>query len=282
LPNAFVTAIFAGLMGFSYDAQRQEGRVGFHPGNSHHSLTVYVFQIDSGGSCSPIGDPIRTVRREITLQARPASTVPVKYYQFPGPFNRFDGDPYDFRWLPDLDGEDFYPESYAKHGHFTRFLRVKNATFYTRMRTNSTFNLVTQPDNVTPNRLIRHFGHVARYMAAAMPLPTGAQDVALQIDSQPAIPLPASSNVRYQILFENECDNCVNPSGDILIGTDETKRNDFHYARKALMMPGARLNIGLKLREEHAPDDPDFCMGAHRVTDPAPCMGAGYGGGNGP
>ncbi|HSS22241.1 MAG TPA: hypothetical protein VLL54_19375 [Pyrinomonadaceae bacterium] len=287
-PDAFVTAIFAGLMGFTYDPQSPgQGKVGFH-GHEDHNLIVKIYRIE-GGVCTLNPQQPQATNKKITLGVMPTSNQPVNYYEYnPGvPLDRFAGDAYDFRWLPDLDGPDFYPDNYDAHSdHFKRWLYVKNATFYTRMRTNSKFNLVTQDSDLTkPNALIKPFGYVARYMAAAIELPADGEYVALKVDSNPAIELRPAPGVKYQIVFSNECGICPPPSQAELEGNDERLRSDFHYARKVLKLPGSRVKIALKLDGLPASSSPqDFCrIGiVIRNTDAAPCMGAGYGGGDNP
>lgn len=296
-PDAFVTAIFAGLMAFSYDSRPAGvgGVVGFHAGHSNnHDLKVKIYNYPACTLYKEV--EIKPSTKTISLQVMPTSTRPVDYYQYPTEiFDRFSGssDPNwlrDFRWLPDLDGPDFYPDRYPKHNdHFKRWLNIKNATFYTRMRTNTKFNLVTQVDDLTkPNQLIKPYGYVARYMAAAMPLPAGGQYVALQVDNLPPIPLDpgADGKKQYQIVFVNECKskNCKPELGD-LDGNDERLRSDLHFARKAMKLPNGRVRIALKRTPGEVPaDKPNFCDDdlSGRNTDAAPCMGAGYGGGNGP
>lgn len=146
------------------------------------------------------------------------------------------------------------------------------------MRTNSTFNLVTQPNDPTaPNAIIEHFGYVARFMAAAMQVEKEGQYVELRVDNQAPIILRPDGQVNYQVVFSNECTACSSP---ILDSRDETKRNDFHFARKILRLPIGRLRIGLKIDSQVDPGDPDFCPSlVARATDESPCMGGGYGGG---
>jgi hypothetical protein len=286
--DAFVTAIFGGLMGFTYqpDARGGDGKVGIHGHSNMHSLVAKIYRYPG---CTPHSEQpnILPSTKNITLQVMPVSNEPVAYYEHnPNQlFDRYSGDPDDFRWLPELDGADFYPENYDKHNdHFKKWLHIRNATFYTRMKTNSKFNLVTQESDLSkPNRLIKPYGFLARYMAAAIPLPAGGQYVSLQVDSQRPIRLDPDGGAKYQIVFLNECSACAPPSAGDLSGNDETRRGDFHFARKAVKVPGGRVKIALKLEENVTPSRPNFCSElVIRNTDAAPCMGAGYGGGNGP
>ncbi|HKP47517.1 MAG TPA: hypothetical protein VJT50_13035 [Pyrinomonadaceae bacterium] len=276
-PHAFVTVIFSGLMGFAYESGDDTGIVGFHRGNGDHKLIVKVYRY-------PCGDPLKEVdvnnEDEMTLAVVPESNRRVAYFENDpfDQFNRLTGDPNDFRWLPDLDSRDFYEEGYDidKNKYHNR-LRVKNATFYTRLRTNSTFDLVT-PDG----QIIRSFGHVARYMAAAIERHLFDKRVLLTIGRM-EIPLEPGGGAKYQVLFSNECDSCEpHPVGD-LTNKDETKRNDFHFARDVMNIPSDHVKIGLKINQPlRATDPPDICglpmrVRDNRSSDEAPCMGAGYG-----
>ena len=77
--------------------------------------------------------------------------------------------------------------------------------------------------------------------------------------------------------FFSRCDESVckpEPCHD----SDETKRNDFYFMRKVLDLPGGLPKYSFALAE--AADKPaPFPATCHRLTDEAPCAGAGYGGG---
>jgi len=47
----------------------------------------------------------------------------------------------DFRWLPDLDSSDFYPENYQKFAKYPIKLNVTDGTFYARVHTLATFKV---------------------------------------------------------------------------------------------------------------------------------------------
>lgn len=206
----------------------------------------------------------------------PNSNQPVAYFeQDPDrQFNRTNDHPYDFRWLPDFDSCDFYPESPERHqDHYHTWMHVKNGTFYTRMLTNSTFNLVDGA-----NGFLQHFGRVPRLMATAIKQ-SGGQFVSLQIGTQTPVPLEKNGNAKYQIVVSNECEeSCLvhDPHS-----SNEIMRNDFHFARKVLRLPSNRVEKGLKIWERRGPSDITNVCGSHQLhidaSDEAPCMGAGYG-----
>jgi hypothetical protein len=272
--NAPVTAVFHGLMGFAYDG-KDIGKVGFH-GHGGHQLVIGVYRT---GDCA---NPIKTFTgaKEIELKVMPEAGQRVDYFeQNPNKdFNRFTGHANDFRWLPDLDSGDFYPKGYDKHPeHFSAWLQVQNATFYTLVSTNSTFKLQKR---LAKDRL---FGHVARVMAAAVNL-TSEQNVLLIVDGKP-LDIKPSGNETYQIVFNNECKHCRKPN---LCSTHEEDWNDFHYSREVLKLPIWERKVRLRLDEKHAGTTLNICglrsaislnsdCQTNEATDEAPCMGAGYG-----
>jgi hypothetical protein len=273
-------------MGFSYDSGYDIGKVGFH-GHSGHSLSVQIYSYPDCVLLPSAKQPkVKAGSKLIKLKV-PQSTKHVDYFERDAsqPFDRMNGDPNDFRWLPDLDGDDFYPQGYDKNGdHFKTWLQVSNATFYTRVVTSSTFDLVDSSENV-----IKFYGHIAHVMAAATDLSAGGNSVSLQVDDDDPIVLTPDGNVKYQIVFRNECYSCPEPD---TCSSDETKRNDFHFARKVLKVPILKKKIGLKIRDRReASTVTDVCgvpelvnrtvaadpCHRNRNTDEAPCMGAGYG-----
>jgi hypothetical protein len=272
----FATVIFSGLMGFVYDPdpRHREGRVGFHRGDGHHKLSLRVFR---NPGCVPIYNANVSGAKKIVIEVLPSSTQPVAYFeQNPDqPFTRTNDHPADFRWLPDLDGCDFYPESPDRHpDQFYSWLHVKNGTFYTRTLSNSTFNLVDGAGG-----FLQHFGRVPRFIATAIKQ-SGIQFVSLQIDNQIPFPLVKNGNVTYQIVVSNECDGSCHPHDPN--GPIESMWNDFHFARKVLILPPNRVEKGLKIwQKSDIPSDiTDICdynKLSIRNTDEAPCMGAGYG-----
>src|SRR5205814_4416254 len=130
--------------------------------------------------------------------------------------------------LPDLDGSYFYPENYGKNKVAGPLLKVFNGTFYTRVRSNSTFMIVDRDDY---NVEYQPYGHIAMEMGTAIEA-NGADVVQLTVNGTPLNnPLKASSGKKYQIVFSSHCMSgaCNSP---VVNDPDETKRNDFHFNRK--------------------------------------------------
>jgi hypothetical protein len=274
--NAFVTVIFWGLAGFCYNTQHGPApvcEVGFHPGNGHHSLAVRIYQVNAAG-CSVESSPTTRIET-MSLKIIGASGRPPEFYQTTdNPFDRYKiggNNNYDFRWLPDLDGADFYPENYAKHNPYRPRLFISNGTFYTRVISGSKFKLV---DGDT-DRDIRPFGHVARFMAAGMN-PLGTDIVRFEVNGRTFRDF-SQTGAKYQIVFQNECRGCAfNPQDP----SNETRRNDFHFNRKVVKVPRGRTKYSLKI-DGVGSSVPDWCETTAALTDEAPCMGAGYGQTNG-
>ena len=270
----FVTGFFAGLIGFCYDDSQSGNRfidVGFHPGAGGHRFEIFIYKKTASDCVLVKQYTPRSNSLEFGLRSSgPGPSV----FQTNGTFDRNRiGSPYDydFRWLPDMDSADFYPENYQKNARYPIRLKVTDGTFYTRMHTLSTFKLV-DADRQDCETEIRDFGHVALYMAVAI-------DTQSTVFLTEADPLQWAQDVSYHVVFRNECLSC---NFDVNDCNNEARRNDFHFSRKVVKVPSNRLNYGLRLKQQGCTGDqcprPDFCYPeAHGLTDEAPCMGAGFG-----
>ena len=282
-PNrkAFITVVYAGLSCFVYNDRDPDNKfvhVAFHHGNGGHKLQIQVYKDppDNVADCmDPEIIPSKNSDR-LSFSGLTAGTANVfqadsKYFDRNTTDDKYK---YDFRWMPDLHSPDFYPEAYGLRGVTGARLAVPAGTFYTRVRTKSTFWLVDRRDC---NVEIRDYGHIALYMATAIET---ANNVALVAQSGPPL-YKFEHPHKYQLVFYNECERC---SPDPTDCDDEEKRNDFHYNRDVVRVPAlGRLKYSLKVKDRCAGDDcadPDFCIrfhGAHRLNDEAPCSGTGYG-----
>jgi len=270
----FVTGFFAGLFGFCYDDTNSGDRfidVGIHPGAGGHEFEILIYR-KTGPDCVLV-KKYKPRSNDLEFGLRTSGPGP-SVFQTDGPFDRNrTGTPYDydFRWLPDLDSADFYPENYQKFSRYRTKIKVTHGTFYTRMHTLSTFKLV-DADRRDCDTEIRDFGHVALYMAVAI----DTQNTGFLTEADP---LQWAQGVTYHVVFRNDCrsshftvDDCDN----------EANRNDFHFNRKVVKVPSARMNYGLRLKQQGCSGDacprPDFCFPEeHRLGDEAPCMGSGFG-----
>lgn len=295
-PDAVFTAIFWGLMGFCYKMSSGSPvfEVGFHPGGNHHELSVTVLEIDPSGptvKCS--WHPKKKDKMTLKVIGR---GDPPKVFQ-KEPFDRINGDEYDFRWLPDLDSRGFYPDPVPQREHFGARLEVSNGVLYTRKHTESTFNLVKADDDT---QIIDPFGHVAMYMGLAIGVTNDSDSVRLEMPGEPPCSLEQKLNTRYQIVFKNECKHASCPSQATSNSPNEESRNHFHFMRKVLKLEDYRLKYSLKVDVPARPGaqadfyDPDALKAKQEkaigtkarqeqafVTDEAPCMGAGFGQTNG-
>ena len=142
-------------------------------------------------------------------------------------------------------------------------------------------------------------GHVAHVMAVAIPLNSG-ESVSIEQRDKDNKPLGSAYSVApkpgtiREVQFRSLCghDDCSDP--EPCEDADEEARNDFHFMRKALKLPGGlpKYSIALAADADHPSNCPnvrltkrtdgDYCgADMHRATDEAPCAGAGYGGGGG-
>ena len=288
--DAPVSLIFDGLMGFFYNAKSKACDIGFHSGKGNHMTGLRVWEIETTTTptrtCKPIYafSPLPDEVDHIDLGIEVADPL-VDFFEDNQPMDpyRKTGNPKDFRWLLDLDGSDFYPKNYDKKKKFKRTLTVRQGTFYTRMITESTFLRV---DLDQENNNPKPMGRMPLFMAAAI-APSDNQYVSLKLQKKvSAQKLETIGEVNlykkvgsiYEIQFLNHCDSCVAPKPH---SSHEEERNDFHFMRKVLNLPGSEPEYGIKIDVEVIKDiTPNFCSRIHyRVSDPAPCMGAGYGGG---
>ena len=281
--DAFVTVIYAGLACLAYNDRQPDNEfvdVVFHPGNGGHKLEIQVYTdppLDPD-QCNPpeIIPSKKSDRLRFEVSGQTGGTANV--FQVDSKcFDRNTSDSlydYDFRWMPDLHSPDFYPEGYGLKPVSGTRLAVPTGTFYTRLRTGSTFSLVTKNDSTLE---IRDFGHVALYMATAI----DTRNEVRLLNQQNRVLKTFDTNHKYQIVFNNECEQCEPYPDD----PNETKRNDFHFSRDVVNIPLlGRLKYSLKRKESCETNGNcaklDFCISYHRhqfLTDEAPCSAAGYG-----
>ena len=283
--NAKVTVVFGGLFGFFYNSGTGNCEAGSHKGggNHRHRLMVEVWERNStSGACkrlfstqnATLPNPTRNLKIEIVGRA----TSDVNFYQV-GAYDRTKLNDHDFRWLPDLDSDDFYPDNPPKQsGKFHIKSIVRHGTIYTYQKTNSTFTRVDPPDRPV-NQM--DFYNVAEYMAAGIQ-PTANEDVSLQIDNDRPVVLKNIAGSNYEITIINHCyksdtsqEQCkYQPNHP----TNEMERNHFHFMRKVLQLPGGKKRYGLKVKDGKPSSPPSFCSKIMKqITDEAPCMGSGFG-----
>jgi|SRR6185369_12249526 len=259
-----VKLIFAGMCIFGFD--RTEAHVAFHRGDPRtHKMQIIVSR--KGPRCTDIysiGDdrPVRIPRLAVGINGKPSD---VKFFlgdDFDRRHNT--GDELDFRWLPDLEGPEFYnkelrPKNKTK---FSTKLKVKHGTFYTYQRTNTTFKAVGGP---SPGYL----GHIAKVMAANIRLNDG-ESVYLRIGRRDVLPYPLTNQAQHEMYFLNE--SVTGPANDFEMSFDELD------ASTSLKFSLASVTTGEDMSTT------DLCHNlpkVKRLTDEAPCMGAGFSSGKG-
>jgi hypothetical protein len=280
--NAKVTVIFGGLFGFFYNTRTGNCEIGAHRGDHNHRMVIEVWERIAGRCYLNYSTrngtlPKPTGELKIEIVGRPMSNA--NFYQV-GDYNRQTMGPYDFRWMPDLDNDDFYPLNHPKKkGKFHIKATVRHGTFYTYLKTNSTFTRVDPPDEP-----VNHMDlyQVAEYMAAGIQ-PNDTENVSLKIDDNtPPVVLINRPGSTYEITVFNNC--YKDASGELECEfqpndpSDEEERNHFHFMRKLLKLPGGQRRYGLKLKVRNDATNPGFCNPMRkRISDEAPCMGAGFG-----
>lgn len=284
--DAPVTLVFDGLMGFFYDGSCD---LRYLPGNKHHPTVRYWEKTGTGcGVAVDLTQYALESKRMIVEINRPNSKVDF-YEEYPDkPFDdRKNGDKMDFRWLLDLHGDDFYANhDFQVQKKFNRVLRVRHGTFYTRLITYSTFLRVNLTDIGAPPLPM---GRMPLLMAAALQ-PKPSEYVSLlfqkpnskhQFETFKSFTFTPDKPV--QIDFFNSCHemSCPKPEPN---NSEDAKRNDFHFMREVLALKSVPA-YGLKLEQEITGKlDPELCGFDEphaKNSEPAPCMGAGYGGGGG-
>lgn len=283
--DSFVTAVIWGLAGIWYKGPGSPSfEVGFHPGHPQHPHGLKIRIFKNPGCVDITPDLLPTTINRIRLTADTTST-PTVFETNEAPFDRTRPEPTpdpdrdkDFRWMPDLHGPPFYPETSGTNAYPGPRLSISKGTLYTRVKTNSTFCLV---DVRRPNTCLENFGRIALYMAAAIE----GTSASLLINEVFPIPLPkVPTDVKYQIVFRNECDGIACQAHD-QTSPDETRWNDFHHNRNIIRVPFGGIKYGLKtnIRAERAAL-PDFCYGdlekfdkTKTANDEAPCSATGFG-----
>lgn len=251
--NATVTLYFAGLMAFCYNKKNQ-CEIGFYE-SGKHSLNVEVFR--NGKS---VYSTAPTVNVEIEVGIENKSNH-VRFFNGPddGEFNRDTGDSYDFRWLLDLEDDKHHDKKLDKKpNYFHKKLYVCHGTFYTALPTISTF---MEDDGPAKGPC----GHVARVMAANIPLAAG-EKLMLKINGKiVSDPIIASPGISYMIVFTNECQESGKPC----------KSSDFDLVFDLIAEAVPKVHLVKQAKKSR---DERLMPFDNRSTDEAPCMGAGFGG----
>ena len=196
-----------------------------------------------------------------------------------------DGSADDFRWMIDMQAQGWYPGTQTKDVYAAK-LFVRHGTFFTQTPTKYNLNQIRRPlfeQPIIPWWTEGPLGTPADIVGDEISL--GANEkVSVKVNGHEAIRLPQIAAKKYEVLLTNVCfddkphnQKCAFDWWD----WHEAKRNDFHHHRDALVVSdGTKYSVALVYGQlpvgTHDPEK-------HLVsTFDAPCMGAGYGGGNGP
>lgn len=271
--NPGIRLIFVGMMVFGHKGK--EAQVVFHRGDNHHNLRIEIHEVGPlcrqvfrlGGGAKPLDID------EMNLRIEGAPNNAMFFRKDGADFNRKSGHLRDFRWLLDLEGPLMYDQKLErKDDVFSTKLRVRQGTFFTYQRTNSNFVLTRGTEK-------KEINHVAKVMAADIPLATGR--ASLTIDGA-EVPYPLTAPAKYEIYFFNECE-CVDDQ------CGNCKTSDFGMIFDAVTLATSsdayNLVVVPPLGEEMQTEGlcqkiPEKIITA-RNTDEAPCMGGGFGGGGG-
>lgn len=269
VPSPNVKLIFLGLMGFCYNGTKREGEVTFNRASADHKFEIRVFK-----DCREIPTQIPAGAKVIKIGVTQRSPDVSYYYENSLlTFDRAKERPSrDFRWLLDFEVDDCYSKTVDKNASFFKTtLFVEHGNFYTHQLTNSVFKAKHGPKNG------RELGQLAKVIAADIELAAGeclyftAGDESVQVPVV-QVPLCAGGGAKYEIYFSNECK-----------ASDGSKcsASDFHLNFQACKnLPHGSFSLELKGLPGDDDPPPGLCITDEfhaRVTDSAPCMGAGFG-----
>lgn len=271
-----VRLFFGGLLDFFYK-QTTGCSIGVNPGDGRHRLILVVTNNDDV-ICPQVDLPPNT--RDITFAIENKQPA-VDFLKIgSGDFNRETGHPHDFRWMLDLDGQDFYGEGYDKNPIFKTKFTLSHGTVFTERITSATFNQVSVLLGTT-GTTVKYLGHMALLMAAEVAIGQSEFGV-LKIDGNEVVRIPGSTATTHEISFGNICvennEACKWSPGHVL----ESRRNDFRFHRDVLDLPMLRARYGLTLFQSNPETAPNNIGAFPTVpwgTDRAPCMGTGWGNG---
>jgi hypothetical protein len=278
--NPQILVTFDGLIDFYYNRDGSYAKtcgVGFQRADGHHRPTVEVLR------------NAQTYWAERQIDNNSEVILRVVNSMNPDPnVNYFMSDsaspsPYDFRWTIDMQSDPWYPNSRTK-GNYSARMFVRNGTFFTQEHTRYNLDQAIKVETLGIAYLrTAELGKPAKVIADEIKL-VDTEYVLLNVNGE-AKEL-RQDGYKYEVKFKNLCDPT---SGGDHCDFDwkhfqEVKRNDFHHHRDALDLPKFSLKYSVVI----APNEisaKSFRQSRDRrrvSNDAAPCMGAGYGGGNGP
>jgi hypothetical protein len=193
-----IRVIFRGLMIFHFDVEKLLYEVGVQRA-PNHQLRIRVEKRSPSGT-SEIIVPVEEIgsldKRIWTLELTNPGTQGISTYQN-GAFNRKKGigDDRDFRWIVDLEGEEFYNNALSINTALLGpIIRIPTGMFYTMTKTEPL--LLKQGD-----QSFKDFGSIAEDIAADIWLDYGV--AILKAESTELFRLKKEPHTTYDVIIEN-------------------------------------------------------------------------------
>jgi hypothetical protein len=229
---SFKTPEGAGTAGFC--------EVGIHDAAPNHNLAIKVFDlIDHPGSNpfysfdfgSTHPSPIDLIRVD-AVNANPQNVTsyqPITFQPGTSRHPRIVEDPLDFRLINDFEGTEFYNRPLGKRSSIFRpRILVKSGIFITLVATTANFKREAPFDSL-------QLGNVAEIAGAGVYLETGGEVDLRFGKEQLRLPLKASGDTLYLVVFDNSCPESV-CNFDAYSSIKE-RRNDFFEYYKMFDIP---------------------------------------------
>jgi hypothetical protein len=232
-PDPTVTISFCGLMAFCYNTGSW-CEVGFPHADGRHQLKITVREDNvplnlsqpSSIDMMSIGilDGIPNVR---FLKSR-----------------NYD----DFRWVLDLEGDEFYPRHPDMKSDFNAKLIVNQGTFFTERRTWYELAKIKRPLIELPGQSLNGptLNHPADIIGASIELEEN-EELSFIIDDREFVRLPRKRGSKYKIRFCYECTEGTEPCHFVSDHWQESNRNDFYYLRKLLSLKLLEARYGVAI-----------------------------------
>jgi len=281
--NAPVEVFFFGLLDFFYNSDGTCG-VGFHSGDGRHVPEIIVIEDNGNDESVILQEPLpnnASIRLGVVNNMGVELDSDVTFLK--------DGSDEDFRWMIDMRALGWYLGVDSNEvGPYSARLFVRQGKFFTYWRTK--FKLVqslkVEPEAQNDFLRLQRLDTCANVIEDAIFMNPNDR-IRLKINNVVTEWQPDQR--RYKFIFANLCYDDINQRNKCHFdweSREEAIRNDFHHHRQTLRVGGLpQLSVALQAGElgpgDH--DDGGPFIGALMVsTNEAPCMAAGYSGGNGP
>jgi hypothetical protein len=289
-----VQIIFRGLLALAFNG-KTSCEVGIHNTTQNNAAHPHphVFDVTlwekHSGSCGERTELFRSVSNTlvppgVTLTTTNPSALDGVYAYQRGTFNRRNPSsspdlnvPFDFRWVLDLEGADFYSRPLTKNSATMRpSITIDNGLFYSFYTTRSSFQRL-------PVGSLLFLGHVAEIVGSNVYLNDGGE-VLVRINT-PSGPIDRTlrkqPGVSYQLDLTNNCTSGGNPAKCLFdpSSTDKRVRNDFFLHFETFGRNAGEREFELKAFDQ-VPGDSTVIpcrIDDSSTTDPAPCSPVGFG-----